>query len=51
MADKGRFEGLTVNFQNLPPKAGEPQIVIWLKWLVFWLLVAGGMTLLAWLVT
>ena len=33
MADKGRFEGLTVNFQNLPPKAGDAPLVSWLKWM------------------
>lgn len=51
MADKpGRFEGLVVNFQNLPPKSSEPQIVIWLKWLGFWMVVLGIAALIAWLI-
>lgn len=50
MADKGRFEGLVVNFQNLPPKAGQHWLIVWLKVLAIWLLVGGVLRLLAWLV-
>lgn len=50
MADKGRFEGLVVNFQNLPPRPGQHWLVVALKVLALWLLAVGAMRLLAWLV-
>ena len=51
MADKPRdWGGLNVNFQNLPPKPGESQLVILIKRLGFWLLFLGVLRLLAWLV-
>lgn len=34
MADKPRdWGGLNVQFQNLPPKAGDPPLLAWLKWM------------------
>lgn len=51
MADKPRdWSGLNVNFQNLPPKAGDPQWITWIKVTVIWLLFVGALRLLAWLV-
>jgi hypothetical protein len=50
MADKGRFEGLTVNFQNLPPKASDPPLLAWAKWMAAGLIILATMRLLAWLI-
>lgn len=53
MADKpndGRWGWLNVQFQNVQPKKDESQILRLLWWLVFWLVVFGGLRLLAWLV-
>lgn len=50
MADKGRFEGLVVNFQNLPPKAGDPPLLSWLKWMGYGLVFFGALHLLSGLV-
>lgn len=50
MADKPRdWGGLNVNFQNLPPKASEPRLIIWIKWTVIWFAFVAAMRLLAWL--
>jgi hypothetical protein len=50
MADKGRFEGLVVNFQSLPPKPGQHWLITWLKILAIWLVAAGVMYLLSLLI-
>lgn len=50
MADKGRFEGLVVNFQNLPPKTGDAPLVSWLKWMGIGMLVILAANLLGWLI-
>lgn len=47
MADKPKdWGGLNVNFQNLPPKAGDPPLLAWAKMMVVGLLIVGVMRLL-----
>lgn len=51
MADKPRdWSGLNVNFQNLPPRAGDPPLLGWLKWMAIGMVVVIAMNVLAWLI-
>lgn len=50
MADKGRFEGLVVNFQNLPPRSGDPPLVLWAKRMAIGIAVLVIMRLLSLLI-
>lgn len=51
MADKPRdWGGLNVNFQNLPPKAGDAPLVSWLKWMGYGLAVVILMNVLSWII-
>jgi hypothetical protein len=50
MADKGRFEGLIVNFQALPPKASDTPLVLWGKRMAIGIAVLVIMRLLSLLI-
>lgn len=51
MADKPKdWHGLTVNFQQMAPKSGDPPLWLWAKLMIIGLALVAIANALAWLV-